>query len=417
MRNARAAGGFARFRSGRRRIAIGPGAIAAASDNDPTTVGSLAVVGATTRYSLCWLVVLVVPMLVIVQSVAARVGAVARRGLEDVVRDRYGRPAALLIMLLVLAVNVFTIGADLSGGAAALGLLLGDGGRWLILPLAAFVAGLLTLGTYGRVQNVIRVPMLVFVAYIASAVIAQPDWGDVLRHTFVPSFSSSSDYIDGALALLGTTLTAYAYFWESISSAKEMSIERVRAAQLDAAVGMVAAGVVIYFIVVSTGATLGVHHEKVNTAADAARALQPFAGAAASALFGIGLLASALLALPVLAATSAYVLSDALEWKGDLDDGVREARAFYAAMLIVVAAGAVVALGSLSAIKLLFYSSIAGGLATPFSLAAMMGAAADPAVMGEHRLGRRLTNAGWVVVAIVTAACAAFLARTITGGG
>jgi Mn2+/Fe2+ NRAMP family transporter len=398
-------------------MAIGPGAIAAASDNDPTTVGSLAVIGATTRYSLCWLVVLVVPMLVIVQSVSARIGFVTRRGLEDVVRVRYGQGVALLIMLLVLAVNVFTLGADLSGGAAALGLLFGDGGRWLILPLAAFVASLLTFGTYERVEKVLRVPMLVFVAYIASGVIAKPDWGDVLRHTFVPSFRSSSDYVDGALALLGTTLTAYAYFWESISSAKEMSIKHLRAAQLDAAVGMVAAGVVFYFIVVSTGATLGVHHEKVNTAADAARALQPFAGAAATTLFGIGLLASALLALPILAATSAYVLADGLGWRGDLDAGVRDARAFYATMLIVLAAGALVALGSLSAIKLLFYSSIAGGLATPFSLAVMMRAAADPAVMGEHCLGRRLTIAGWAIVAIVSAACVAFLARTISGGG
>lgn len=222
----------------------GPGAVAAASDIDPTTVATLAVIGSTTRYALLWLVVLTVPMLVVVQAISARMGVVTRRGLEDVVRDRYGRFAALLVLLLVLSVNVFTLGADLSGGAAAIGLIAGGDQRWLIAPLALVVGLLLAAGNYERLQRVLRVVMLVFVAYIASAILARPDWGTVLHDTVLPTFALSPDVIDGALAVLGTTLTAYVYFWENISAAKEMRSDQVRMAQLDAGGGMLAAGVV-----------------------------------------------------------------------------------------------------------------------------------------------------------------------------
>jgi Mn2+/Fe2+ NRAMP family transporter len=184
-------------------------------------------------------------------------------------------------------------------------------------------------------------------------------------------------------------------------------------AELDAALGMVAAGVIFYFIVVGTGATLGVHHRHVETAQDAAAALKPIAGDAASLVFGIGLLGSALLALPVLAGTSAYVLAEALGWKGDLDARFHEAPRFYVSMFMVLAAGVAITFSGLGAIKLLFYSSIVAGVATPFTLALMMRAAADPVVMRGLPLSRGLKVAGWIVVAIVSVASVAFLVRTI----
>jgi Mn2+/Fe2+ NRAMP family transporter len=394
---------------------IGPGFISAASDNDPTTVATLAVIGSTTRYALCWLVAAVVPMLMVVQAVSARIGVICGKGLEDVVRERYGRAAALATLLLVLGVNVMTVGADLSGGAAAGALIFGDGsGRLLVIPLAFLVGGTLAFGSYERVKNVLRVILFVFVAYVVSAFLAHPDWSDVLRHTLIPSFTWSSDYIDGAIALLGTTLTSYAYFWETISTARErMPLRRLGMAELDAALGMVAAGVIFYFIVVGTGATLGVHHRHVETAQDAAAALKPIAGDAASLVFGIGLLGSALLALPVLAGTSAYVLAEALGWKGDLDARFHEAPRFYVSMFMVLAAGVAITFSGLGAIKLLFYSSIVAGVATPFTLALMMRAAADPVVMRGLPLSRGLKVAGWIVVAIVSVASVAFLVRTI----
>ncbi|HKS69493.1 MAG TPA: divalent metal cation transporter, partial [Ktedonobacterales bacterium] len=162
---------------------LGPGLIAGASDNDPTTVASLAVIGSTTTYALSWLVILVIPMLIVVQMVSAAVGVVSRKGLEDAVRSRYGQVWALLCLALVLAVNVITLAADLEGGSDALSLLSGIPYQWFIVPFAAGVGAFLVWGNYSAMQRVLRYVLLVFLAYIVTAFLARPDWGMVLRDT------------------------------------------------------------------------------------------------------------------------------------------------------------------------------------------------------------------------------------------
>lgn len=320
--------------------ALVPGLVAGASDNDPTTVASLSVIGATTIYRLSWLVILVIPMLVIIQVVSATVGVVARGGLEDVVRHRYGKAWAFLVLLLVLAVNLITLAADLEGGSAALSLLTGLSYRWFIAPFGLGVALLLIRGNYHALERVLKYVLLVFVAYIITAFVARPHWDTVLHDTFIPHLSISSAYIAGALALLGTTLTSYAYVWETIEEAEERPpIRRLGLVQVDAASGMIAAGVIFWFIVIGTGATLGVHHQQVQTAQDAANALAPLAGRFASVIFGVGLLASAILALPVLAATSAYVMAEAFGWRASLDSHFGQARSFYGAMIASLVIG------------------------------------------------------------------------------
>ncbi len=384
---------------------LGPGLIAGAADTDPTTVAVLAVVGASTIYGLSWLVILVIPMLIVIQVVSATVGVVARGGLEDVVRSRYGRPLALLILLCVLAVNILTLAADLEGGSAALGLLTGLSFKWFILPFAVAVTALLIWGSYGGLQRILRYVLLIFLAYIVTAFLARPHWGDVLHATVVPHFHFTSDYVGGALALLGTTLTSYAYVWETIEEAQERPPLRwLGLAQLDAGIGMVAAGIIFWFIVIGTGATLGVKGQQVQTAQDAAQALTPLAGRFAADLFGIGLLASAIIAIPVLAGTSAYVIAEMFGWRASLDASFGRAKAFYGAVILSMVAGVAITFLGVSPIRLLFIGSIAGGLATPITLAILMVVARDRKVMGENRIRRGLTIAGWVVTAVITLA-------------
>jgi Mn2+/Fe2+ NRAMP family transporter len=392
---------------------LGPGLVAGASDNDPTTVATLAVIGATTGFGLAWLVVLVVPMLVVVQVISAAVGVVARGGLEDVVRMRYGRLWAVMTLLLVLGVTLITLAADLEGGAAALGLLTGWPYQWFIAPLALAVAAVLVWSSYTTLERVLRFVPLVFVCYVGTAVLARPPWALVLHATVVPRLSLSSAYVAGALALLGTALTSYAYVWETIEVAEERPpLRRIGLVQVDAGLGMVAAGAIFYFIVIGTGATLGVHHHQVQTAQDAAAALAPLAGPFASILFGVGLLASALLAIPVLAGTSAYVMAEAFGWRASLDARFSQARAFYVALLLSLAASVGITVLGVGPIQLLFFSSIAGGLGTPITLALLLLAARDPLVMGEHPINGLLALAGWLVTAVVTLACAIYLWQT-----
>ena len=393
-----------------------PGLVSAASDNDPTTVASLAVIGSTTTYALGWLVLLVIPMLAVVQAISSQIGAVTKAGLEDLVRSRYGRYAAFLVLLSVLFVNVLTFAADLEGGGAALHLLTGLNYQIWIIPLAAVSLALLILGTYQKVERILVYIPLAFFSYIIAAFFAHPDWGAVLRYSFIPHLEHSRDYVSGAIALLGTTLTAYAYVWQEIEIKEERPpLRRLGLVQVNATLGAIAAGITFWFIVIATGATLGVHGKQVQTAEEAAMALAPIAGRYAAMLFGIGLLGSALLALPVLLATTAYVTSEMFGWVGKLDAKFFEARRFYGIMLAVAVLGCAIAFAGIQPIRLLFFSSIAGGIATPVTLVFMLLAACDKGVMRDKPLKPWLRIAGWVTTGIVAVAAGIFLYQTFTG--
>jgi Mn2+/Fe2+ NRAMP family transporter len=222
--------------------------------------------------------------------------------------------------------------------------------------------------------------------------------------------------VSGAIALLGTTLTAYAYVWEQVEVAHERPpLRRLGLIQVEAVLGIVVAGVTFWFIVIATGATLGVHHETVATAQDAAEALRPFAGRYASVLFGAGLLASAVIAVPVLAGTLAYVVAETFGWRRNLDASFARAPAFYRALLLGLALATLITFAGVSPIALLFASSIAGGIATPLTLVFLMLVAQHDRVMRSHRIGRNLRIAGWFVVAVVGASVLAYLYQTATG--
>jgi Mn2+/Fe2+ NRAMP family transporter len=318
----------------------------------------------------------------------------------------------------VLAVNVLTLAADLEGGAAALSLLTGAAYQWFVLPFAVAVGALLIFGNYVRIERTLKYVALVFLAYVAAAFMARPHWDAVLLQTFVPHFSWSNDYVAGALALLGTTLTSYAYVWETIELAHERpALRRLGLVQAEAAAGMIFAGVIFWFILVTTGATLGVHHQTVQTAQDAAAALVPLAGRYAALIFGVGLLASAVLAVPVLAGTSAYVVAEMFGWRASLDAKFAHAPRFYVALMFSLAAGAAIAFAGISPIAILFYSGIAGGIGTPITLVLMMLVARDKQIMKGNVIHPSLAAGGWIVTAVVVGACAIYLYQTATGAG
>ena len=394
---------------------LGPGIVSGASDNDPTTVASLAVIGSTTVYGLSWLVLLIIPMLAVVQAISAQIGVVMKTGLEDAVRERYGKGWAMLALVSVLVVNVMTLAADLEGGGAALSLLTHRDYRWFIIPLGAGSGYILILGNYKKIQRVLIYIPIVFLGYVVAAFLARPHWADILRSSLIPHFSFTGPMVAGAIALLGTTLTAYSYVWETIETSEEANpISRLGLVQIDSTLGVIIAGASFWFILIATGATLGVHHKVVQTAQDAANALTPFAGHWSSLLFGTGLLASALIAIPVLSATSAYMVSEMFGWRGDLDKKFGRARKFYVTLVAVLVVGAGIALAGIAPIKLLFLSSIVGGLATPITLTMMMLIAGNQSAMKRQRINPILLGSGWLVTVVVTAAAAIFLFQIAT---
>src|SRR5947209_6874614 len=269
---------------------LGPGLVAGAAGNDPTTVATMAVAGAGTGFALSGLTLLVLPMLAAVQAVASHVGLFGRDGFQQLVRCRFGPRWATLLLVSLLAVNALTIGADLEAGAAALGLMLRVPLGWFVVPYAALLYGLLLAGGYDEVQRVLRYAVLAFLGYVAAAVLANPDWYAVLRATFHPPPGPGAGMAQTALAILGTTLTSYAYSWQVQEEAElARPWHEAWVARLDAVLGIAVAVAVSWFILLATGATLGVHHQPVDTAEQAAAALRPLAGPLAAYLFGAGL--------------------------------------------------------------------------------------------------------------------------------
>lgn len=396
--------------------ALGPGIISGASDNDPTTVATMAVLGASTVYGLSWLLVLVYVFLAAIQIISAQVGIVAKGGLQRAVRQAFGKRWGFLLLAAVLAVNLVTIVADLEAGAAALSLLFGLNWRWFVLPFGLAMVLLLLFGSYRAISRVLEFILLVFVAYIVSAFLAHPDWGQVLAHTLIPHIRFQHAYIEGMLAMLGTTLTSYAYVWESIEESEErLPIRELGLARADAGFGTFFAVAIFWFILISTGATLGVSHQPVTTAAQAARALEPAAGALASDIFAVGLLASAVLAVPVLSATTAYMLGEEFGWRRGLSEPVRRARRFYIAVGGAILFAVAVAFAGVSPIRLLYISSIAGGIGTPISLAFLLLVARDTRVMQSHPIGPVLTGIGWAATIMIGAISLYFLGQPLLG--
>ncbi len=397
---------------------VGPELISAASDNDPTNVGTAASVGAHSGYQLSWVALLVAPLLGVVQSIAAQLGTVAHDDLQSLTVKRYGRPVGFAFLVTVLVVNVVTVAADLQAGAAGVGLLVGVDARWFVVPLALLITAALVVGRYHHLVAVLRFVLVGFLAFGAAAVLARPNWPHLLRDSLLPTLSGRYE-LAGALALLGTTLTSYVYVWETIGRGVEEppvppagALRRVRSG---AFVGSMFTALILWCMVVASAATLGSHHQSVSSAADAARVLRPLAGSAATDLFAVGLVASALVALPVLMATTAYVVGAQFGWRRGLSEGTGAAPGFYAVLAASVGLALGVTVAQVSVIAMLIFASVLGGLGTPFGVVLLVRLARDPAVMGADAISPRLAAAGWTVAVLVGGLGILFLIGGVLG--
>ena len=340
-------------------------AVIGASDNDPTNVGTAVGVGATTGYQLAWLALLVAPLLGVVQTIAAQVGSVARNDLQTLTLKRYGRGVAAILLVSVVVVNVVTIVADLQAGAAGIGILAGVDSRWLVVPLGLALVGLLLIGKYDEVVGLLRYLLVGFLAFGAAAFLAHPDWARLLRSSLVPTLSLRRQVVAGGLALLGTTLTSYVYVWETIGRGVEeppdatTELWKLVRARIGAVIGAVFTAATLWFMLVASAATLGQHHQAVASAQDAARALRPLAGSLAADLFAFGLIISAVVALPVLMATTAYVVGAQFDWRRGLSERVSHARGFYGVLTasLMSAFAVAVTLANVSVIGMLVAAS------------------------------------------------------------
>jgi NRAMP (natural resistance-associated macrophage protein)-like metal ion transporter len=384
---------------------VGPGVLAGLSDDDPAGIATYSILGARYGYELLWVLALSTAALIVFHEVGVRLGIVTGKGLLTLVRERFGRRAALLVVGALAIANTGTMCAELAGVAAAMELL-GGVSRYVSVPIAAAGVSVLVLReNFHRVEHLLLALSAVFVTYVVAGVLAHPDWGAAARGLVEPSIPLTRDAVLVAVATVGTTLAPWGLaFIQSYAVDKRLRVEDLRYERIDVIVGAVLTGVIGLFIVVACAATLYTAGIDIDDAGDAARALEPVAGSAASTLFGLGFLGAALLAAAIVPLSTAYSVSETAGRRADIDDSFAEARTFYLSFGAVVALAAVLVLiPGVSLIPILFLSQALNAVLLLVLLPFIRSLAKDPGLMGEHALGpfdRATTAIALAVVAI-----------------
>ncbi|MHB8587327.1 MAG: NRAMP family divalent metal transporter [Candidatus Dormibacteraceae bacterium] len=397
--------------------AAGPGLISGGADNDPAGIATYSIVGASVGFAQNWLLFISTPMLIVVQQMSAKVANVTKSDLASLLRTTFGARVATPAVVLMVVANVITMGADLMAMGAAVQLLTGVKLIYWIVPLAAVMAGVTIFLDYKVVSKYMLWLVAVFGAYIVAAVLARPDWGDVLRSTFTPKVSLSPDYMLGAVALLGTTITPYLFFWQASGEVEEKrGVQQLSRTNVDVAAGMIWSNVTAFFIIVATGAVLFNHHAQIQSAADAARALQPFAGPYATVVFSVGIIGAGLLAIPILASSAAFGIAGLAGWRKGLGRNPRNAPQFYVVIGLAFLIAMEMAISAIDPIKALFYSQVLDGIIAPVLIVLMLLLTSSRKLMGDFVNGLPTKMFGWAAAGLMVIADAAVVYQVATKG-
>jgi NRAMP (natural resistance-associated macrophage protein)-like metal ion transporter len=393
---------------------LGPGMITANAGNDAGGIATFASVGAEFGYQLLWVLIPITISLGIVQEMCARMGAVTGKGLADLIREQFGVRWTALIMLALLIANAGVTVSEFVGIAAATELF--GLPRFISVPFAAILIWwLIVKGSYQRVERAFLLMSLVFLGYIVSAFLSKPEWSEVAVGLVRPTFRFEQAFLFSFVAIIGTTISPYMQvFVQSSVVEKGVTEEDYSKTKIDVWVGTIFAVLIVFFIVVSTAATLHKYSIQVETAADAARALSPLAGRYAELLFGIGLFGASMLAAGVLPLATAYSISEALGFEKGVSRSFKEAPIFLGTFTFLVAVGASIAvIPNLPLIRVLLVTQVINGLLLPFVLFAILRLVNNKELMGSRVNGPLYNAAAWLTAIIVTALSILYLLTTL----
>lgn len=404
---------------------LGPGLITGASDDDPSGIGTYSAAGASLGYSILWTALVTFPLMSAVQYICAKVGLVSGMGLGGVLKKHYPKQVLFPAVVALMIGNIINIGADIGAIAAAVNLLVPLPPAALVLPITLGILALLVVGSYRLIANTFKWLTLALFAYVAASFLAKPDWGAALHGALVPQISLDSGYLAMLVAILGTTISPYLFFWQSSQEVEEKvamgkhklwqrrgtSDEELKYATWDINTGMFVSNLVAFFIMLAAAATLfAAGKTDIASATDAAQALGPLAGNWATILFAVGMIGSGFLAVPVLAGSSAYAMSEAFGWRLGLEEKATRAWQFYMVIFVSMVVGAEIDFLGINPIEALVWSAaINGVLAVPLLVLIML-IANNRTVMGRRVNGVWSNLLGWVTtVAMGAAAIGLFL--------
>ncbi len=403
---------------------LGPGLITGAADDDPSGIATYSIAGASLGFATLWTALVTLPLMSVVQFLCAKIGMVSGMGLAGVLRNYYSRWLLYPAVLSLLIANTINAGTDIGAIAAAVNLIVPVPITFMIVPIALVIVALQFWGSYRLISQVFKWLTLTLFAYIGAAFLAKPNWGEVIKATFVPRLSFDKTYLITVVAILGTTISPYLFFWqaseeveEEISQGRETLEQRqgatfaeLRNATLDTDVGMFICNLVFYFVIISAAATLHVQGKTdIQSATEAAQALEPLAGSAAKYLFAVGLMGVGFLAVPVLTASAAYAVAETFGWECRLDDKPRQAKHFYTVIAASTLIGMLINFAGINPMSALFWTAVINGLVSPPLLVLVMLVSNNKKVMGDKVNGRATNIVGWIAVVVMFAAAVGML--------
>ena len=376
--------------------ALGPGIIAGAADDDPSGIATYTVAGAQLGTSLLWTAWFTWPLMAAVQMMCARIGMVTGRGLAGALRQKFPKPVLLIACSGLLVANTINVASDLSGMADAAEVLTGLSSHVYVVIFGVAISVAIIRFRYYQIAWVLKWLVVSLFAYVLTAFLMRPDWWQIAHDAFVPSIPSSKDAWETLVAILGTTISPYLFFWQSAQEVEEekamgrrMLIEREGATakelfdrRMDVGVGTFLSNVVMFFIIVTSAVTLHAHGlTSISSSKEAAEALRPLAGDLAMTLYTIGIMAVGFLAIPTLTGSAAYAFAETLDWSHGLDEKLKQARAFYAVIIFSMLCGIALDFLDVNPIKALFLTAVINGLLAPFLLVGILLVARDEKIM------------------------------------
>ncbi|MFN2475184.1 MAG: Nramp family divalent metal transporter [Chthoniobacterales bacterium] len=378
---------------------LGPGVITGAADDDPSGIATYSVAGAQLGTSLLWTALLTWPLMSMVQMMCARIGMVTGRGLAGALRRKFDRRVVLVAALALLAANTINIGADLAGMADAAEMLTGINSHWFVVGFGIAIAAATVWLRYYQIANTLKWLCLVLFAYVITAFVAHPNWSNAIRDTFSPSWPKGHLGWQTLVAILGTTISPYLFFWQASQEIEEEKAKgrrmcrdrqgatgrELRGRKLDVGVGAFFAVLIMYFIMLTTASTLHQHGvTEIETSRQAAEVLGPLAGRFAAVIYTIGILGVGFLAIPTLSGSAGYALAETLSWKEGLDEKPKAAKAFYAVIVASTFAGIALDFANINPVKALFWTAVINGLLAPFLLVGVLIVASDKMIMMDQ---------------------------------
>ncbi len=397
---------------------LGPGLVSGAADDDPSGIATYSQTGAQYGTTLIWLAVWILPLVSTVQEMCGRIALVTGQGLATNIKRLYSKKVLYFCTLLLFLANTLNIGADLGAIAKAVQLIIPSASFIFTIVLTGLVCLLLMIYIpYKRYAKILKWMVISLLAYIATGFIVNMDWSQLLHDSLIPSFEFSKNQILLITAILGTTISPYLFFWETSQEVEEQIVEgkltdesrlgatkkEIKKMRIDVWSGMVFSNLVMFFIIAVCANTLfknGITN--INTASDAAQALAPLAGKWSAYLFAIGIIGTGMLAIPVLAGSTAYALSESFGWKEGLYRKLSEAKAFYAIISISIAIGILLNFVGIDAIKALIYSAIANGIVAPIILIFIVHISGNKKVMGRFKNSKLVNIIGWTTTILMS---------------